>query len=391
MILDRYIARNVLAGVFIVLVGLVSLFFIGDLIVDLDNVGRGGFDYTAALAFVLMRMPGRMYALLPAAALIGCLLGLGQLARGSELTAMRAAGVPVSHLVGAAMKAGVLVIAAGLAVGEWLAPPSERLAHEWREAAISGRVVSVSGGGFWARDGRRFLHFGRVLPSGELRNLRMFEFNEAGRLESAWRAGRATPLAVPGSADGGASTTDGGAVGAGTRSGSGIRNGTGSGEREGYWRLEQVEVSRLWGDGVDTRQVGSILRRLPAGANRLNRMTGRPSWLTLPEIVSHMRYLRQNGLRTAHYDAALWGRIMAPFSTAAMLFTAVVLVLGPLRGAGFGVRIVVGSGFGIGFHIVQKVVSQMGVVYDWFAPLAAAAPVAALGLLGWWWLRRATA
>ena len=391
MILDRYIARNVLAGVFIVLLGLVCLFFIGDLLVDLDNVGRGDFDYTAALAFVLMRTPGRMYALLPAAALIGCLLGLGQLARGSELTAMRAAGAPVSHLVGAAMKAGVLVIAAGLAVGEWLAPTAERLAHEWRAAAISGRITTASGSGFWARDGRRFLHFGRVLPNGELRDLRMFEFNEAGRLESAWRAGRATPLAAPATpaAPAGAEAPAGAAAATTVAADGGGRDG--ADRRAGYWRLEEVELSRLWSDGVDTRRVESILRRLPAGANRLNRLTARPSWLTLPEIVSYMRYLRQNGLRTAHYDAALWGRILAPFSTAAMLFTAVVLVLGPLRRAGFGVRIVVGSGFGIGFHIVQKVVTQMGVVYDWLAPVAAAAPVAALGLLGWWWLRRATA
>ena len=128
---------------------------------------------------------------------------------------------------------------------------------------------------------------------------------------------------------------------------------------------------------------------MPTGANRLNRLTASPSWLTLPAIVSYMRYLRQNGLRTAHYDSALWGRIMAPLSTAAMLFAAVVLVLGPLRRAGFGARIVVGSAIGIGFHIVQKVVSQMGVVYGWHAPLAAAVPVAAVGLLGWWWLRRA--
>ena len=366
MILDRYIAVNVLAGVLIVFIGLVSLFFIGDLIVDLDNVGRGRFDYTAALTFVVMRVPGRMYALLPAATLIGGLLGLGQLARGSELTAMRAAGASVSRLVGAAMKAGALVIAAGLVVGEWVAPQSERLAHDWRIAALFGQLAAPSGKGFWARDGRRFLHLGEVLPNGELRDVRMFEFHEDGRLTAAWRAGRATALAVPGEAG----------------------DASGPTRRSGYWRLEEVEISRIWGDAVETRRAGSILRRLPAGADQLDRLAARPALLSMPEIISYMRHLRENGLRTAHYEAALWARIMAPFSTAAMLFTAVVLVLGPLRRAGFGVRIVVGSGLGIGFHIIQKVFGQMGVVYDWFAPLTAAAPVFALGLLGWWWLRR---
>ena len=369
MILHRYIARHVLGGILVVFTGLVSLFFIGDLIVDLENVGRGEFDYTAAVAFVVMRMPGRMYALLPAATLIGGLLGLGRLAHGSELTAMRAAGAPVSRIVGAAMLAGAFVIAVGLAVGEWLAPPAERLAHDWKTTALTGQAGARSGAGFWGRDGRRFLRFGEVLPNGELRDVRMFEFNEEGKLAAAWRARRAASLA--------AAEVDAAP--------------TGGERRAEFWRLEDVEISRFWTGGVETRLVGSILQRLPAGANRFDQLAAQPRWLSLPEIVSYMHYLRENGLRTAHYDAALWSRIMAPLSTAAMLFTAVVLVLGPLRRAGFGARIVVGAALGIGFHILQKVVTQMGVVYDWLAPLAAAAPVAALGLLGWWWLRRATA
>ena len=369
LILDRYVARHVLAGILVVFLGLVSLFFISDLIAELDTVGRGSFDYPAALAFVLMRTPGRMQALIPAATLIGGLLGLGGLARSQELTAMRAAGAPVSRIVGAAMQAGGLVIALGLAIGEWLAPPAERLAHDWRTAALTGQAGGRAGEGFWGRDGRRFLHFGEVLPNGQLHDVRMFEFDEDGKLASAWRARRASSLGAP----------------------EGLADPAASGGKEAFWRLNEVEISRFFSDGVETRQVPSILRRLPAGADQLGRLAARPGWLSLPGIVSYMRYLRENGLRTAHYDAALWSRIMAPFSTAAMLFTAVVLVLGPLRRAGLGYRIMVGAAFGIGFHILQKTVTQMGVVYGWSAPLAAAAPVAALSLLGWWWLRRSTA
>ena len=369
LILDRYVARHVLTGVLVVFVGLVSLFFIGDLLAELDTVGRGDFDYAAALAFVLMRTPSRMYALLPAATLIGGLLGLGGLARGSELTAMRAAGAPVSRILGAAMRAGALVIALGLLVGEWLAPAAERLAHDWRTAALTGQTGGRAEDGFWSRDDRRFLHIGEALPDGRLRDVRMFEFDGDGELSSVWRARRASPLEGPEGLAGPAA---------------------GGGGKEAFRRLEEVGISRFSGGRVETRRAASILRRLPAGADQAGRLTARPGWLSLPGIVSYTRRLRENGLRTAHYDAALWSRLMAPFSTAAMLFTAVALVLGPLRQASFGPRIVVGAAFGIGFHIVQKAVTQMGVVYDWFAPLAAAAPVAALALLGWWWLRRAT-
>ena len=371
MTIERYIAGQVLGGIVIVFCGLVVLFFVGDLIVDLDDVGRGDFDYPAALAFVVMRMPGRMVALLPAATLIGGLLGLGRLAHGSELTAMRAAGASVSRLVAAALTAGALVAAAGFVVGEWVAPTAERAAHVWRAAALRGATDSGaepgSRPGFWGRDGQRFVHFGDVLENGWVRDVREFRFGPDGRLLSTWHARRASPPSPAG-----ASAPE-----------------AGGNLPDGFWRLEELAISRFHDDGVETERAASMHRRLPADTKALDRFALRPEWLPIPDLVSYAKGLRESGLRAAPVDAALWSRIAAPFSTAAMLFTAIALVLGPLRRAGLGVRITVGIGLGIGFHIVQKVVTQLGVVYDWSAPLAASAPVAALGLLGWWWLRRA--
>ena len=367
MTLDLYIARHVLGGIVIVFSGLVVLFFVGDLIIDLDDVGRGDFDYPAALAFVVMRTPGRMVALLPAATLIGGLLGLGQLAHGSELTAMRAAGVSVAHLIRAGLMAGAIVVGAGFAVGEWVAPPAERAAHEWRAAALDGLAGTDAASGFWGRDGLRFVHFGDVLDNGWIRDVREFRFDRDGRLLSASIARRASPL----------SASEEGTPESGNHS---------PGE---LWRLENLEISQFRDDGVEPHRVASARRRLPADAGRLERFASRPAWLSIPELESYTKRLRESGLRSAPVDAELWSRIAAPFSTAAMLFTALALVLGPLRRAGLGIRIMVGIGVGIGFHILQKVVSQLGVVYDWHAPLAASAPTVALGLLGWWWLRRA--
>ncbi|MCY4452217.1 MAG: LPS export ABC transporter permease LptG [Immundisolibacterales bacterium] len=387
MILDRYIARRVLAGVLVVFAGLLALFFVGDLITDLDDVGRGDYDYAAALGFVLMRAPGRMVALLPAATLIGGLLGLGALAHGSELVAMRAAGTSVARLVRAAMQAGAIVVVAGFAIGEWLAPPAERAAYEWRESALRGRIgagaESGSRTGLWGRDGERYVHLGEVLASGWVRDIRAFRFDPQGRLLSAWRARGASPLPSPDTPPSGEASASGSTAAAALPS---------PGNPQGrHWRLEEVEISRFREGAVEPERVRSMRRRLPADADRLDRLAARPEWLSIPEIMAHTRRLRESGLRTARFEASLWSRIAAPFSTAAMLFTALALVLGPLQRTGLGARITVGIGLGIGFHILQKVLSQLGVVYDWFAPLAACAPIAALGLLGWWWLRRGAA
>lgn len=60
--------------------------------------------------------------MLPMAALIGCLVGLGTLASNSELTIMRAAGVSLSRIVWAVMKPMLVLMLAGILVGEYVAP-----------------------------------------------------------------------------------------------------------------------------------------------------------------------------------------------------------------------------------------------------------------------------
>ncbi|MGO1273601.1 MAG: LptF/LptG family permease, partial [Pseudomonas helleri] len=96
--LDRYIGKSVLLAILAVsgiIVGLASLFAFIDEVKNLSS------SYTMAdvFSFVMLTAPRRLYDMLPVAALIGCLIGLGSLASNSELTIMRAAGVSTGRIV----------------------------------------------------------------------------------------------------------------------------------------------------------------------------------------------------------------------------------------------------------------------------------------------------
>jgi len=90
--LTRYIGREVFASIMLIFSALVMLFAFFDLIHELGDVGRGGYTITAALLFVALQLPARMYELFPVATLIGTLFGLAQLVSTSEYTVMRASG-----------------------------------------------------------------------------------------------------------------------------------------------------------------------------------------------------------------------------------------------------------------------------------------------------------
>ncbi len=98
-LLDGYIIRAILGPVavvmtvFLVLGGL--FLFVG----QQDDIGVGSYTAADALVFVLLNLPQQAAALLPLSALIGSLIGLGQLARGSEITVVRATGISLRALL----------------------------------------------------------------------------------------------------------------------------------------------------------------------------------------------------------------------------------------------------------------------------------------------------
>ena len=73
--LTRYIGREVLASIVLIFAALVLLFAFFDLINELGDVGRDGYTTSAAVLFVALQLPSRMYELFPIAALIGTSVG----------------------------------------------------------------------------------------------------------------------------------------------------------------------------------------------------------------------------------------------------------------------------------------------------------------------------
>ena len=79
----RYLAREISGAIGLVLAGFLALFGFFDMFAEVNNIGRGAYQIRHAFAFVALRMPGRIYELMPIAVLIGTLYSLSTLARHS--------------------------------------------------------------------------------------------------------------------------------------------------------------------------------------------------------------------------------------------------------------------------------------------------------------------
>ena len=87
---DTYVGQVVLVTVLLTWAVLVGLDVVMALSGEISDLGQGNYTFGHAVAWVLYTVPRRAYTMFPTAAVIGSLMGLGQLAASSELTALRA-------------------------------------------------------------------------------------------------------------------------------------------------------------------------------------------------------------------------------------------------------------------------------------------------------------
>ncbi|MGF1527064.1 MAG: LptF/LptG family permease, partial [Candidatus Competibacterales bacterium] len=107
-LISRYIAAQVLQKGFWVLLGLLAVFALLELAEQMEDVGRGDYQLTDALLYVVLTLPRRALELWPVAVLVGGSIALGSMAACGELTALRGAGVSAKRLVGGMLATGLV-------------------------------------------------------------------------------------------------------------------------------------------------------------------------------------------------------------------------------------------------------------------------------------------
>ena len=174
-ILNRHI-RNAVIG----MTALVVLIFFGlqtfiGFINEMRNIGYGTYGALQVFNYVSLTLPSVVYPLIPAAALIGCLIGLGRLAAQSELIVMRAAGVSKIQITLSVIYATIIMLLFITVVGEWVAPYLKNFADDYKYHAQTGNTSAIKQG-VWIRDGDNFLHFDSVQANGQVQGITRFQF-----------------------------------------------------------------------------------------------------------------------------------------------------------------------------------------------------------------------
>jgi lipopolysaccharide export system permease protein len=344
-LLDRYLGRAVVAGTLVALCILISVDTFIDFIDEMDDVGENGYTVWDAIYKTLLTLPQGAYEFFPTAALLGGLLGLGNLAAHNELIVLRAAGVSVARIVGSVLKTGTLMMVVAVIIGETVAPISQQRAEAMRDWAQMPLTSLQTDDGLWAKDGYRIINIKRILPGLRLNDVRVYVVDDAQRLIKVTFASAAT-------------------------------------YKNGRWLLRAVSHSRISHARVTTKRRSSESWSRLLDPELFRVITVKPEHMSAWRLAQYIHYLQANHLASELYELAFWTRFTTPLSSLVMLLLALPFVFGPMRTGGAGQRLFVGMLIGLAYHLFSRAFNHLALVYGLSPLLGAALPLCVFFVVG---------
>lgn len=358
---DLYVGRVVLITVLLVWAVLVGLDVVNAIASEVDNVGKGSYSFGHVVAYVAYTIPRRAYTMFPTSAVIGALMGLGQLANSSELIALRAVGLSrrrlsVSVAITLALLTGLMVVGMETA-GTW----GQQQADNLKIAATSDNLAQAKYSGIWAREGNTFLNAksgDERVENGkqwlQLRDVRLYELAEDGKLAS-------------------------------------ISHATTAEHFEGNWVLKNVLRTTFNARSVTQEQLLGMRWESELEPAAIAATIARPRYMAVADLASSIDYRVRNGLDAREYEEVYWGRWFYPLNVLALCLAAIPFAFGSLRSGGLGKQLFLGILFALGFWLLQLQFSRLAGAFKFDYRIAyLLPPILMLGISAWLFRRRSS-
>jgi len=377
-IYERYLAKQIYAAFSFILFALVALFLFFDILSELGSV-QGAYTLPLALLHVLLKAPSRISEIIPIAGLIGSIYVFAMLASQSEFTILRIAGLDVKRGLITLTKISLPLILLTLIMSEWIGPLAESQSEQIRMKAMGSSYSSQFRTGVWVKDrlrdedgsgpvrpGVRYVNVGKVDKDNEIRNIRMYEFDDTYHLLS-------------------------------------IRSATsGKFDETGIWVLNDVTETRF----KETEQSDPLSPVFSAQIfthptltlesevtpQILSVLLISPEKMSIVNLGRFIQHLRENKQDAQRHSIAFWKKVIYPFTIFVMLTLALPFAYLKVRAGSVGIKVFGGIMLGMSFQLFNSLFSNVGLLGSWPALLTALTPPLLyflLALFGLRWVSKA--
>jgi lipopolysaccharide export system permease protein len=342
----NYLAREIYRSTLVVMLALLGLFSFFTLVDQLDAV-NDRFPLSALFYIEALALPTRLYDLLPIGLLIGAIVALAGLAQRNELVILRVSGVGAIRLLGMLWAISLPVMALAIVLSEIITPAAEIRYTEanmvLRGKVEGGRLVS----GYWFKEptengGSRVINIGKLLSSGEVADLFIYELDPQEELSRLTQAQRGVfennQLKLTGVSD---TIVAKGATGA----------------LADALRPTETLVA------VEQEPQRQLLTSLTPG--RVAAKIATPERMSLAALWDYIGYLQSNQLDADRQIVAVWRKLAYPFTLIVMLTIAAPISYMQTRRGGVGAKMFIGILVGTSFFMVSQLTLNVGTLYRW--------------------------
>ncbi|WP_282807235.1 LPS export ABC transporter permease LptG [Hafnia alvei] len=338
-IFSRYLMRNIFIGFAAAAGLLIPLFTTFNLVNELDDVSPGGYHWTQAVLVVLMTLPRSFIDLGPFIALLGGIVGLGQLSKSMELTAIRTTGFSIFRISMVALCAGlILTISLGV-VDEWAASPLQQRALQLKNTATALDENSSSAGNIlWARKGNEFVTVKSLDEHNQPVGVEIFYYRPDRSLESYLYASNATVL-------------DG-----------------------NVWVLNHINEKK-WVNGEEITGIKESLQWQSIFTSMtLQELTMPSDSFSIKQLSQYIAYLKNTGQPSIEFKIALWQKLGRAILTLSMILLAIPFTFSAPRSPGLGSRLAIGVIVGLLTYISYQIIVNVGLLFRLNVEMVTLAP-----------------
>lgn len=373
-VVTRHLTKEILQATGFVLLALIALFAFFDLVGQLGRISKG---YTLIDAFIItgLRLPMRIYEVMPIAALLGAVFVMSQWAARSEFTILRVAGLSPVRLAGMLMVPGLILMTLTYGFGEFIAPSSDVYAREYR-AFIQNRTMSVRGSstGAWVREvtqsptgerSVRYINVQKITPDQEAQIWRVYDFNGKQNLtrivtaesgtwahKQGWLLKQAVNTSLP--------------------------------------ILSDLSVTPIL-DRVMVSPPVSMMLKTSIDPSIFSVMMLKPENMSMRALAHYVTHLQQTQQQSGRYEISLWNKAFYPVAILVMIALAMPFAYMNTRSGGVSIKIFAGVMIGLGFYTVNNLFSYIGMLNTWPPLLVALVPTVImliLAMIGMWMVER---
>ncbi len=363
----RLIFGEVTYAVLFVTAGFLALFSFFDLVDQIQAIGRPnalGYQLPQALIYVALLIPSHLYELLPITVLIGTIFVMARLAQSSEFTILRTSGLGPWRALRTLLLAGIGFVLLTFAIGDYVAPWSNRAA-QLLKARYDGNIT-IGQTGAWLKEKQPYGQFATnvsaIAPDGRMLGVRIFEFDNQGRLVSMTKAE------------------------------------SGQFDLRSAWLLDQVDRTEFVFDAakdarIERNKLASYRWPTELSAEMVSTAVLKPDRMGTIDLYQYITHLDANGQAAQRYEIEFWKKVFYPLSCLVMVVLALPFAYLHFRSEGISGYVFGGVMAGISFFFLNNVSGYVGELQNWQPWLTAALPgliysMLSLAAFGWLVFRR---